>query len=99
MNAPENYWPRQPSGGSLCQDVLEGAAAGALDFVSDPDTADGRGNCQFVWVEEISQTLSVPWCCTRKLGHQGQHLASTGQWIAAVHPQLRPTEAATCASV
>jgi hypothetical protein len=35
--------------------------------------------------------LILPWACTRELDHQGQHLAGTGEWVAAVHPQLNST--------
>jgi hypothetical protein len=30
--------------------------------------------------------MTLLWCCTRELGHQGQHIAGTGEHVAAVHP-------------
>jgi hypothetical protein len=40
--------------------------------------------CRFEWTEKVSRTMTLPWCCTRELGHQGQHLAGTGECVAAV---------------
>jgi hypothetical protein len=28
--------------------------------------------------------MTLPWRCTRELGHQGQHIAGTGECVAAV---------------
>jgi hypothetical protein len=38
----------------------------------------------------IRRRSSLHWCCTRERGHPGQHLAGTGEVIAAVHPPLSP---------
>ena len=65
-----------------------------LDHVTigdpDPTTAANMGAgyhaCGFTWTDEQSSTLTLAWSCTRMLGHQGQHLAGTGQWVVAVHP-------------
>lgn len=82
----------QPSrSGSPDQDGLGHVTVGNPDPPSDPGTAHGDQTCQFTWTDETSPTLILSWSCTRELGHQGQHHASTGEWVAAVHPQLRPT--------
>ncbi len=74
--------------GSLGQDELEHVAVGDPDPTADPGTAnDGYWTCGFEWADETSQALSLPWSCTRERGHQGQHLAGTGEWVAAVHPR------------
>ena len=55
--------------------------------VGDPDpgpTHDCRA-CGFEW-DEISTGLVLLWRCTRLQGHHGQHLAGTGERVAAVHP-------------
>jgi hypothetical protein len=77
--------------GCLGQDELEHVAVGDPDPTSDPGTANGYRECGFEWADETSQTLILPWSCTRELGHQGQHIAGTGEWVVAVHPQLLPT--------
>ena len=64
-------------------DELERVAVGDPDPTSDPGTANGYQACRFEW-SEISQTLNLLWCCTRELGHQGQHVAGTGECVAAV---------------
>jgi hypothetical protein len=46
--------------------------------------ANGSEKCRFEWDEDISQTVTLHWCCTRQLGHQGQHIAGTGECVAAV---------------
>ena len=53
----------------------------------------GNGNghtddcrCGFEWTEQASRTLTLLWLCTREPGHPGQHLAGTGESVAAVHP-------------
>jgi hypothetical protein len=65
-------------------------------IVGDPDpTADlpskthgypTDSRCGFEWADETSQNLTLLWSCTREPGHPGQHLAGTGEWVAAVHP-------------
>jgi hypothetical protein len=78
----------RPSSGNLDQDEVGHVAVGDPDPTADPaGTADGLGKCGFKWTDECSQTLILPWSCTRTLGHQGQHLAGTGEWVAARHPQ------------
>jgi hypothetical protein len=77
---------RQPRSGSLSQDELRHVAVGDPDPTSVPGAADGYQACQFEWTDETSPTLILLWSCTRELGHQGQHLAGTSEWIAAVHP-------------
>ena len=53
--------------------------------VGDPDPTSHLGQkCGFEWADETSPTLILLWSCTRELGHQGQHLAGTGEWVAAV---------------
>jgi hypothetical protein len=81
----------QPRGGSISQDGLRHVAVGDPDPTSDTDTANGYQTCQFEWADETSPTLILLWSCTRESGHQGQHLAGTGEWVAAVHPQCAPT--------
>jgi hypothetical protein len=94
MNVHWKLWHHQPRSGSLGHDELEHIAAGDTDPTADPGTANGYRLCRFEWADEISQTLILPWSCTRKLGHQGQHLAGTGECVAAAHPQLLPTATA-----
>lgn len=50
-------------------------------------------------LKHTSRRLILPWFCTRELDHQGQHLAGTGEWVAAVHSQLLPSTRATSVSV
>jgi hypothetical protein len=78
----------RPSSGTFGEDGLGHVAVGDPDPTADPrGTADGSGKCGFKWTDECSRTLILPWSCTRALGHQGQHLAGTGEWVAALHPQ------------
>ncbi len=99
MNVHWKFRHRQSRSGSLGRDELEHVAVGDPDPTSDPGTANGYRACRFEWADETSQTLILPWSCTRELGHQGQHIAGTGEWVAAVHPQLLPTTTATSVSV
>ena len=67
--------------------------------VGDPDptpNSQSKGNgppcdysCGFEWADETSQNLTLLWSCTREPGHSGQHLAGTGEWVAAVHPEMQ----------
>lgn len=98
MNRHWTFRHRQQTSGSPGQDQLEHVAVGDPDPTSD-GTASGYRACRFEWVDKTSQTLLLPWSCTRKLGHQGQHLAGTGESVAAVHPQLLSTATATSVSV
>lgn len=75
---------RRPNSASFNQNGLEHVAIGDSDPTG---TADGSGKCGFEWTDQCSRTLILPWSCTRRLGHQGQHLAGTGEWVAALHPQ------------
>jgi hypothetical protein len=68
----------------LGQDDLERVAVGDSDPTSDPGTANGYRMCRFEWVEKASPTATQLGCCTRELGHQGQHIAGTGEYVAAV---------------
>jgi hypothetical protein len=86
MNVHWKLWHHQSKRGSLGSDELEHIAAGDVDPTSDPGTANGYRLCQFKWAGEPSPTLILLWSCTRKLGHQGQHLAGTGEWVAATCP-------------
>ena len=52
----------------------------------DPGPAHGCRACGFEWEDEISTGFVLLWRCTRLQGHHGQHLAGTGERIAAVHP-------------
>jgi hypothetical protein len=52
----------------------------------DPGTNNGHQKCGFAWVDQTLPLLILHWCCTRERGHPGQHLAGTGEVIAAVHP-------------
>ena len=68
----------------LGQGELQRVAVGDPDFTSDAGMANGPGKkCRFEW-DEISRTLTLPWCCTRELGHQGQHIAGTDEGVTAV---------------
>ncbi|MGH3811715.1 MAG: hypothetical protein ACRDUV_04555 [Pseudonocardiaceae bacterium] len=84
VDIPDEDGPNRS--GSLGHDELEHVTVGDPDPTADPGTATGYRTCQFEWADETSQTLSLLWCCTRERGHQGQHLAGTGEWVAAVHP-------------
>ena len=79
---------RRPSSASFVQDGLEHVAVGDPDPTADPGgAADGSGKCGFEWTDQRSRTLLLPWSCTRRPGHQGQHLAGTGERVVALHPQ------------
>lgn len=79
------FWHRQPRSGRLDQDELEYVAVGDPDPTAYLGTAKGYRKCSFEWTDEVSQTQIVIWRCTREWGHQGQHIAGTGEWVAAVH--------------
>lgn len=65
---------------------LEHVAVGDADPTS-PRSADNRHPlCRFEWADALSPTFVVPWSCTRQRNHHGQHIAGTGQRVAAVHP-------------
>jgi hypothetical protein len=68
--------------------------------VGDPDPTVGLSSkvsahpidCRFKWADETLPNLTLLWSCTRELGHLGQHLAGTGEWVAAVHPETQNGE-------
>lgn len=74
----------------LGQDGLERVVVGDPDPTSDSGTANRYRECRFEWTDEISRTMTLPWCCTRELGHQGQHIAGTGECDAAVRDSWVP---------
>ena len=78
---------RLPRIGSLDRDELRHVAVGDPDPTAVASMIDGYCACRFQWTDEISRTLVLAWSCTRRPGHPGQHLAGTGQWVAAVHPR------------
>jgi hypothetical protein len=79
MDVPWKFLRRRLRIGRLGQDELRNITVG------DPDPTSPLGQkCGFEWADETSQTLVLLWSCTRELGHQGQHLAGTGEWVAAV---------------
>jgi hypothetical protein len=88
MNIQWKFWHHQPRSGRFGQDELEYVTVGDPDPTSNSDAAQGEQTCRFGWTDETSQTLLLPWSCTRELGHQGQHLAGTGEEVAAVYPQF-----------
>lgn len=99
MDLQWKFWRRWLSSGSLDQDELERVAVGDPDPTSDPGTTIGYRACRFTWTDETSPILILPWSCTRELAHPGQHIAGTGEKVAAVHPQLLPTATTTSVSV
>ena len=78
---------------------LQRVAVGDPDPTSDPGRVEGSGKCRFKGDEEISRTLTLFWCCTRELGHQGQHIAGTGEGVAAVRIRERCSEDARTGGV
>jgi hypothetical protein len=72
----------QPRSGRLGQDELEHVAVGDPDPTANSRTSNGYRRCCSAWTDEIG-TLILHWSCTRERGHQGQHLAGTGEWVAA----------------
>ena len=74
----------QPRGGNFSQDELERVLVGDPDPTLDSGTANRYRKCRFEWADEPSQTMILPWSCSRELGHQGQHIADTGEWVAAM---------------
>lgn len=91
MDLRWTFWRYQLRNRRLGQDTLDHVAVGDPDPTSDLGTSSRYQTCHFEWADETSQNLILPWTCTRKLGHQGQHLAGTGEGVAAVYPQLVPT--------
>ncbi|MDQ3903954.1 MAG: hypothetical protein M3300_00530 [Actinomycetota bacterium] len=75
-----------------CQRVLTRYSPGEDELkhiaVGDPQPSPTRGYrvCRFEWVEEIATGFILLWHCTRAQGHHGQHLAGTGERVAAAHP-------------
>lgn len=95
MDLQWKSWRCQLRGKRPGQEMLDHIVVGDPDPTSDLGTVNGYQACQFEWADETTQDLVLPWTCTRKLGHHGQHLAGTGEWVAAVHPQLVPTATIT----
>jgi hypothetical protein len=81
------FWHHQSRSENLGPDELEHLAVGDPDPTSDSGTANRYRRCRFEWTDTTSQTLILRWSCTREWGHQGQHVAGTGEWVTAVHPQ------------
>ena len=98
MDALRKFWHHRARSDSLGQDdELEHVAVGDPDPTSDAGTAQISRRCGFEWLDASSHTLVLRWSCTRELGHRGQHLAGTGEGVAAVHPPLlRYPDAASC---
>lgn len=89
MDVPRKFWHRWPGGESSGQDdELEHVAVGDRDPTWDAGMANSYRKCRFEWDDVTSRTLVLRWSCTRELGHPGQHLAGTGEEVAAVHPQF-----------
>ena len=80
---------RRPRNGSHTpQDRLGHITVGDPDPTADPaGTTEKSPTCGFEWADQCSPTLTLPWSCTREPGHQGHHLAGTGEVVAALHPQ------------
>ena len=83
-----------------CQRVLARYSPGEDKLkhlaVGDPDPGPVHGYraCGFEWADEISPGFVLLWRCTRAQGHHGQHLAGTGERVAAVHPNSAPGHSA-----
>ena len=69
---------------SLGQDKLEHVAVGDPDPTSDHGMDNESRKCQFEWADKVCPTMTLRWCCTRELGHRGQHIAGTGECVAAL---------------
>jgi hypothetical protein len=95
MHIPWKLRHRPPRNTSPGQDWLGQVVVGDPDPTSDPRAGKGDLTCQFAWDRDVSSTLVLSWCCTRKWGHSGQHLAGTGEWVAAVHSPVLPTAPAS----
>jgi len=65
--------------------IIEGDPDPTPDLSSKADGHPTR--CEFHWADKTSKTFTLFWCCTREPGHPGQHLAGTGERVAAVHPE------------
>jgi hypothetical protein len=80
---------RRPTSGNFNQNGRARVAVGDPDPTAKPHgTTHEYPTCSFEWTDDSSPPLILTWTCTQKLGHQGQHLASTGdKRVAAVHPQ------------
>jgi hypothetical protein len=86
MDGQSTFWRRRSANNSSGQDPLEHVTVGDPDLA----TVNGRRKCEFEWTDQPSPLLILHWRCTRELGHHGQHLAGTGECVAAVHPPLLP---------
>lgn len=81
-----DFGHRRRRTGILSQNKLDHVAVGDPDPTADASMTDGYRACWFEWTDETSRNLILNWSCTRELGHNGKHLAGTGQWVVAVHP-------------
>ena len=95
MHVPRKLRRRLPRYTSPGQDWLGQVVVGDPDPTSDPHAGKGNLTCQFAWDRNVSSTLVLSWCCTRKRGHPGQHLAGTGEWVGAVYCPVLPTALAS----
>jgi hypothetical protein len=68
----------------LAPHQLDHIAVGNPDRTSQGGADHGRQMCRFEWSDELSPTFIVPWVYTREHGHCDQHVAGTGEWVAAV---------------
>jgi hypothetical protein len=84
MDVPWKFGHPQPRSERLSQDELEHVAVGDPDPTAQLGMANRYRRCRFEWTDTTAQTLILRWSCTRELGHQGQHVAGTGEWVAAV---------------
>lgn len=86
MVAPGRFPYRQSRSGTLDQDEVEHVGVGDPDPTSRCGADHGHRMCQFEWADPLSRAFVLLWICTRERGHHGQHIAGTGEWVAAVCP-------------
>lgn len=98
MDVVRKFWHCRARSDSLGQDdELEHIVVGDPDPTSDAGTAQRLRRCGFEWLDASLHPLVLRWSCTRELGHRGQHIAGTGENVAAIHPPLwRYPDAASC---
>jgi hypothetical protein len=80
MMAQRRIRQRKFRRGSLGQDERKDAAEGNLNTAPHRSADNGPQMCRFEWADETSPTFVLRWICTREQGHQGQHIADTGEW-------------------
>jgi hypothetical protein len=76
------------------QDQLQDVTVGDADPTGHCGGANKPRLCRFEWTDETSPTLPLLWTCTREWGHPGQHIAGTGEQVAAVQNEKDITKAA-----